>query len=316
MIFLGTHEVPPTCIWVITGSNSGLGLAIAEHVLSQGDTVIATVRSMEKFPASLRDGGARPLILDLESSDEDIRRAAVEAIGIFGRVDVLVNNAGTNSAVGPIEEIGMDAVRQQFQQNFFGALAFTQPFIAHFRLQHSGHILNISSIGSYMNRAALGVYSGSKSAFDSVSEALATEVAPYGVRVYIIMPGYFPTNIFSSHPQYTPDHPDDEGTPVAPGLSKVYTLESQGYNIINRIPRIMRAVGKGGDSAKLARRLYEIVTDSGIAKEIRLKEQRWIRIPMGQDGGEAILQKLEANLEGFKDTEPIWRSTDTAEAEL
>ncbi|KAI0338418.1 NAD-P-binding protein [Trametopsis cervina] len=304
--------VSTTRIWVITGSNSGLGLAIAEHVLSQGDTVIATVRSIDKFPASLRDGGALPVILDLESSDQEIKQAAQEAIGIFGRVDVLVNNAGTCFTVGPVEEVGMHDIRRQFQQNLFGAVAFTQPFIAHFRLQHSGHILNMSSIGSYLNLPTLGFYSGSKSAFDSVSEALATEVAPYGVRVYIIMPGYFPTNILLSNPLYTPDHPSTEGIPVSPDLTKVYTLESQGYNILNRIPR----TGKGGDPTELARRLYEIVTDSGIAKETRLKERPWIRIPMGQEGGEAISQKLEANLEGFKGTEPIWRSTDLTKAEI
>ncbi|KAI0338402.1 NAD(P)-binding protein [Trametopsis cervina] len=300
----------PGRIWVITGSNTGLGRAIAEHVLSQGDTVIATVRSIEKFPDSLRDGGARPLILDLERSDEEIRRMAVEAIGIFGRVDVLVNNAGTLSSVGPLEELGMDAIRRQFQQNFFGAVAFTQPFITHFRLQHSGHILNISSVGSYMNHASVGVYAGAKSAFDSVSDALAAEVAPYGVRVYIIMPGYFPTNIFFAHSQYTLSHGDNKEVPVAPNLSKVYTLESQGYNFINRIPRTLR----GGDSTKLARRLYEIVTDSGIAKEIKLKEQPWIRILMGEESTD-VIRKTETILEGFKATEPISRSTSINEAE-
>ncbi|KAI0338410.1 NAD(P)-binding protein [Trametopsis cervina] len=298
-------SVIPGRIWVITGSNSGLGLAMAEHVLSQGDTVIATARSIEKFPVSLRELGARPLILDLESSDEEIRRVALEAIGIFGRVDVLVNNAGTNSAVGPTEEIEMEAVRQQFQQNLFGTFAFTQPFTTHFRLRRSGHILNVSSIASDLNFPSLGVYSGSKSALDSVTEALATEVAPFGVRVHILMPGYFSTNIFNSHPLHTPDNPNP------PGLSQVYTLDSQGYNIVNRLPHAMRA----GDPQKFAKRVYEIVTDSGIAKDVRVNEQPWLRIPMSSGGGEAVLQKVEFKFEGFKATEPLWRSTDVTETE-
>lgn len=149
------------------------------------------------------------------------------------------------------------------------------------------------------------MYSGSKSALDSVIEALATEVAPFGVRVHILMPGYFSTNIFNSQPLHTPDNPNP------PGLSKVYTLDSQGYNVINRLPHTMRA----GDPQKFAERVYEIVTDSGIAKDVMVNEQPWLRIPMSSGGGEGVLQKVEVNLEGFKATEPLWRSTDVTEIE-
>ncbi|KAI0687096.1 NAD-P-binding protein [Cytidiella melzeri] len=299
-------------IWVITGTSSGFGLAIAKYVLLQGDKVIATVRSLPKFPVSLRDGGAQPLILDLNDSDEGIKAAAIRAIQIYGRVDVLINNAGTNSAVGPVEEVQMDSIRRQFQENVFGTLAFTQPFIEHFRTRRSGHIINVSSMASFMNPPSGGAYAASKSALASFSDSLSREVALFGVRVHAIHPGYFPTSIFTSHPNYTSSGAGVEDIPVAAGLSKVYTDQSQGYNLVNIMPRMHEALGYVGDPDTVARRVYEIVTDTGMAKDLKLNEKPWTGIPMGSDSGEGILGKMEDFVEICRAVEPIWRSTDSA----
>lgn len=123
-----------------------------------------------------------------------------------------------------------------------------QPLITHFRTRRSGHILNISSVGSMTSYPSFAAYTGSKAALDSFTDALYHELAPFGVRVHLILPGYFPTNIFVSHPQYSDSGPQE--VPVALGLSEVYTKQSQGYNLINALPRASEAMGLVGDMCK------------------------------------------------------------------
>ncbi|KAI0687093.1 NAD-P-binding protein [Cytidiella melzeri] len=300
-------------VWVITGASSGLGLAMATYMLAQGDQVIATVRSLHKFPQVLEDAGAKPLVLDFTSSDAEIIQAGSSAIEIHGHVDVLVNNAGSNSGVGPVEEIEMDDIRSQFQTNLFGPIAFSKPFITHFRTRRSGHILNLSSISSMTSWPSFAAYTGSKAGLDSFTDALASELAPFGVRVHLVLPGYFPTNIFLSHPHYKPASNASE-MPVATGLSKIYTEESQGYNLINTLPRGAEAKGWIGDMEKFSMRMYEIVTDTGLAKEMKVNERPWLRVPMGSDCGVNVQTKLLGIIENFKAIEPLWRSTDLKQA--
>ncbi|KAI0821041.1 NAD-P-binding protein [Irpex lacteus] len=301
-------------IWVVTGTSSGFGLAIAKHALSEGDKVIATVRSLDKFPVALKEAGAHPLVLDLNDTDANIRAAAEAAIKVYGRVDVLVNNAGSTNAVAPLEELEVEGLRRQFQENLYGTIAFTQPFVTHFRVRRSGHIINISSMAAHLNFPSFGAYSASKAALDSMSHALAQEVALYGVKVHIIEPGYFTTNILAKNPLYTLNPASNEA-PLAPGLSKIYTELSQGYNLVNRMPGIAAAMGRVGDNDLLARRLYEIATDTGIAKELEVNGSGpRLRIPLGSDSGEALVGGITALLENYKAVEPIWRSTDSKQA--
>ncbi|KAI0090612.1 NAD-P-binding protein [Irpex rosettiformis] len=299
-------------VWVITGTSSGLGLAMAKYMLSQGDKVIATVRSLEKFPSVLEEGGAKPLIVDFNNSDDEVICAAKTAIEFYGRVDVLVNNVGGNSGVGPVEEISMDDIRSQFQTNLFGPIAFSKPFITHFRTRRAGHVLNLSSLSSMLSHPSFAAYTGSKAGLDSFTDALAAELAPFGVRVHLVLPGYFPTNIFVSHPHFktTDTTPGPTEMPVAEGLSQVYTEESQGWNLINTLPRNAQARGWMGDMDKFATRIYEIVTDTGMAKELGINDEPWLRVPMGSDCGFLVQSKLNGILDNFKATEPFWRSTD------
>jgi NAD(P)-dependent dehydrogenase (short-subunit alcohol dehydrogenase family) len=206
----------------------------------------------------------------------------------------------------PRYDISMARIRAQFQDNLFGTIAFTQPFITHFRERRSGHIINISSMAAFVNYPSVGVYSASKAALKSFSDSLSHEVASFGVRVHVVLPGYFPTNILRPRTNDT----TDQTIPVAEGCSKVYTEMNQGYNIANVIPQRSASLGHIGDPAVLARRVYELVADIGIARDLKLNERPWLRMFLGSDSGEEVLRKLGGIYENCRVTEPIWRSTD------
>lgn len=230
----------------------------------------------------------------------------------------------------------MSNIRAQFQSNLFGMLAFTQPFVRAFRLRKSGYIFNVSSIGSMAIYPSWGAYTASKAALNAFSEALQKEVALYGVKVYTILPGYFPTNIFRTHPHWDDSGASDktgangqgegvqdagEGNAPAigsgngklnPRIETAYTDPvTQGYDSVNGIVRHQVAQGKIGDPVKFAARLFEIVTDTGLAKGIGEGERRnWHRIPFGSDCGEIILRELELVTDNIRETQPLWMSTD------
>ncbi|KAL6300318.1 hypothetical protein BKA93DRAFT_829146 [Sparassis latifolia] len=290
-------------VWVVTGANSGIGLALVQHVLSQGDKVIATVRSMAKFTDGLK--GAEPLILDLSGPDYEIRKAGEAALKIYGHVDVVVNNAGFG-VIAPVEELEMDDVRKQFQTNVFGAIAFTQAFLPHFRARKTGHILNVTSIGAFNNLPHWGAYSASKAALDAFSESLSYEVEPYNIRVLAIMPGYFSTKFFGA-------------SPSVGKLSTIYTDPKQGYNTLEAIPKRHVETKQIGDPVKLGQRVYDVVHGTGMAKglvESQGGKRGWMRVPLGPDCGEPMLAKLNTVKENVDVFEKIWRSTDVEPEQL
>ncbi|PCH43289.1 NAD(P)-binding protein [Wolfiporia cocos MD-104 SS10] len=288
-------------VWLITGATSGIGLALAEYVLSQGDSVIATGRSLAKFPSTLKDAGAKLLVLDLSSTDAEIRRAGEEALKIYGHIDILFNNAGFGLVV-PVEELDLDDLRAQFQTNVFGAVALTQALLPSFRERKSGHILNVSSMGAIAVGASWSAYCASKAALDAFSEVLSMEVAPYNIRVLIVTPGFFATNFFQASTQLSTAKP-----------STIYTDQSQGYRSLEEIPKARAAAGQIGDVVKLSERLYEVVHGIGMAQglvEGQGGKREWLRVPLGPDCGERMLHKIAVLEENVKAFEPIWRSTD------
>jgi NAD(P)-dependent dehydrogenase (short-subunit alcohol dehydrogenase family) len=179
--------------WLITGSSRGLGRALAEEVLARGEQVVLAARQPGDV-ADLADRfGRRALPLRLDVTDAGQCESAVEAaLHAFGRVDVLVNNAGYG-LLGAVEEVQEEEIRRQFETNFFGALALTRAFLPHFRAQKSGHILNISSHAGYWAWPGFGIYCASKFALEGLSESLAQELAPLGIHVVIVEPGPFRT---------------------------------------------------------------------------------------------------------------------------
>ncbi len=185
-------------IWFITGISSGFGAALAEEAIAIGDFVIGTFRKQEQVDAfnSQYEGKAFALKLDVDSTSE-----IAEAFDIirnqYGRIDVLVNNAGFGYA-GAIEETPLQDVRDLFETNFFGLIQVTHHALPMMRAQGSGHIIQMSSGAGVKATPGFGFYNATKFAVEGYSEALAGELAPLGIKVTLVEPGPFRTNFASS----------------------------------------------------------------------------------------------------------------------
>ncbi|MDQ2835003.1 MAG: oxidoreductase, partial [Acidobacteriota bacterium] len=181
-------------VWFITGASTGFGRLLAEEVLQRGGKVIATARKLDKVADLVTQHPGRVLALALDVTDAgQVDSAVTQAFAKFGEVDVLVNNAGYGVA-GAIEEVSEDELMPMYQTNVFGLLRVTRAFLPYLRKQRSGHILNLSSIGGLTAGPGWGLYQSTKFAVEGLSEALAQEVAPLGIRLTIIEPGPFRTD--------------------------------------------------------------------------------------------------------------------------
>ena len=180
-------------VWFITGASSGFGRELAEQVLESGATVVATARKPEQIADLATKYPDTTLVLPLDVTDAGSVHAAVEsALAKFGRVDVLVNNAGYGLC-GGIEEATEDEFMPVFETNVFGLIRLTRALLPQFRKQRSGNIVNLSSIAGLIGGAGWGYYNASKFAVNGFSEALAAEMAPLGVHITIVEPGPFRT---------------------------------------------------------------------------------------------------------------------------
>jgi NAD(P)-dependent dehydrogenase (short-subunit alcohol dehydrogenase family) len=180
-------------VWFITGASSGFGDAFARYALAQGYRVVATARDTAKLAAIAAIDPERVLVHRLDVTQPgDAEAPVAAAIARFGRIDVLINNAGYG-IVGAVEETPEAELRAQMETNFFGAVAVTQSALPRMRAQRSGAIVNISSLGGQLSMPGFGAYSASKFALEGLSEALAGEMAPFGVKVMIVEPGAFRT---------------------------------------------------------------------------------------------------------------------------
>jgi len=179
--------------WFVTGASSGFGMAFAQFALERGDNVVATGRSISKLEALVARAPDRVLAHKLDvTKATDIQPAIDAALRRFGRIDYLFNNAGYG-IVGATEETPEGEWRAVLDTNFFGAVAVTKAVLPVMRAQRSGAIVNISSMGGQMSFEGAGAYSASKFALEGMSEALAREVAPFGIKVLIVEPGSFRT---------------------------------------------------------------------------------------------------------------------------
>jgi NAD(P)-dependent dehydrogenase (short-subunit alcohol dehydrogenase family) len=176
-------------VWLITGSSRGLGRHLAETVLSAGHQVVATARRPEQLAdlAARHPGQLHPVALDV--TDPAAAESAVRAaVGQFGRLDVVVNNAGY-ADVASIEDVTLAGFRAQIDTNFYGVVYVTKAALPVLRQQGSGHIIQISSVGGRIGSAGLAAYQSAKWAVEGFSEVLVQEVAPFGIKVSIIEPG-------------------------------------------------------------------------------------------------------------------------------
>jgi NAD(P)-dependent dehydrogenase (short-subunit alcohol dehydrogenase family) len=180
-------------VWFITGASRGIGARIAEAALAHGDAVVATARDATAIEQRF---GAQPglLAVALDVTDEaQAARAVAAALERFGRIDVLVNNAGYG-LLGAVEEASADEVRRLYDTNVFGLLNVTRAVLPQMRERRRGHVINISSLGGVQSAAGFGVYCSTKFAVEGLTEALHAELAPLGIHATVVEPGYFRTD--------------------------------------------------------------------------------------------------------------------------
>jgi NAD(P)-dependent dehydrogenase (short-subunit alcohol dehydrogenase family) len=262
-------------VWLITGCSAGFGRAIAQAALARGDRVVATARRPEAL-ADLAGDDVLVVALDVTRQDE-IDAAVRAALDRFGRIDVLVNNAGYGS-IGAVEEIDPGDLRALMDTMFFGAVALTQAVLPHMRAQRSGAIVQISSQGGQLAFAGVGAYCAAKFALEGLSEALAAEVAPLGIRTLIVEPGSFRTEFG--------------------GARMHYSAEIDAYaDTVGRTRAGMDAIAgtEPGDPRKAA---------AAILAALDAPEPP-LRLALGADAVDAIRAKhkrLRADLDGWEDT--------------
>ncbi|TRM63845.1 hypothetical protein BD626DRAFT_456223 [Schizophyllum amplum] len=283
-------------VWLITGANSGIGLALARCALDHGDRVIATARDVKKIPASISE--AKLIKLNLNASDEDIRLVAADALKIYGRVDILVNNAGAGLP-GTIEHVSDAALKENFQTNVFGPLSLTRALVPAFREQKSGAIVTISSQGGLLSWPGFSAYCSSKVSLEFFMEGLGQELAPFGVKSLIIEPGLIMTDWWTKAAAVQ-TKAANEVYPHIPGLEA--TLEW--------------GVGTGlvSDVKLAVERMFEFATGTGEAGKART--DGFDRLPLGKDCAgifKGRVEHLQKNLEVYL---PITNSINLTEEQL
>jgi NAD(P)-dependent dehydrogenase (short-subunit alcohol dehydrogenase family) len=275
-------------VWFITGSSKGIGRALAEYAISQGYRVVATARKIETLTDLVTKNPENVLALTLNvTSKSDIFAAIDDAMKHFGRIDVVVNNAGYG-VFGPIEVLSNEEIREQMETNFFGALFVTQAVIPIMREQKSGAIIQISSVCGTMAITGFGMYSASKFALEAFSEALAQEVASFGIKVLIVEPGAFRTSFVSS------------SMPVQLVLPKSYlgTIVETTYEIVQ--------------ASHLKQPGNPCLIGPAIDEMLRAEDMP-LRIPLGSDSYDLMMKAKLEQLESMKKWEKLSRSTDCEE---
>jgi len=265
----------PERVWLITGSSSGFGRHLAEAAIAHGDRVVATARRPETLDELVATAPDRAHAVALDVTDPaQIDAAVAAAFERFGRIDVLVNNAG-NGSVGAVEEIDLDDLRGLMETMFFGPVALTQAVIGHMRERGSGAIVQMSSMGGQLAYTGFGAYCAAKFALEGLTEALAAEVEPHGIRVLIPEPGSFRTG-FAGASLYRSQELDAYKDSV--GATRAFMASMDGE--------------QPGDPAKAA---------AAILAALDAPEP--LRLALGADAVEAIrgeLDRRRADLDGFE----------------
>jgi NAD(P)-dependent dehydrogenase (short-subunit alcohol dehydrogenase family) len=200
-------------IWLITGASSGFGRALADAALGRGDHVVAIARDEDRLADLAAHDRAHAIAVDVTDAEQR-ERVVNEALDRFGRIDVLVNNAG-RTQVGAVEETTDDELRSLFELHFFAPAALTRLVLAHMRAQGTGAIVQMSSVGGQITAPGFGAYCATKFALEGLTQALQDEVAPFGIRTLIVEPGAFRTGLFRPGAAYQsaamPEYADTVG---------------------------------------------------------------------------------------------------------
>jgi NAD(P)-dependent dehydrogenase (short-subunit alcohol dehydrogenase family) len=276
--------------WFITGASRGFGLELTQQLLRQGHRVAATSRDVAELRRAVGadSDGFLPLAMELgsEASVADAVRATVER---FGRIDVVVNNAGYGQ-LGSLEELTDAEARANFDVNVFGTLNVIRQVMPRLRAQGGGHVINVSSIAGIVGGfPGWGVYCATKFAVEGLSEALAAEAAPFGVRVTVVEPGYFRTDFLSSGSLHLPAEKLNEYALVR--QSEAYHEEQMRGN-------------QPGDPAKAAAAIIRVVTEP----------EPPLHLLLGQDAHDMATSTLRSRLDTIAQWKDLSLSTGFAEA--
>ena len=266
-------------VWFVTGAGRGMGVDIVKTALAAGHAVVATGRNTDAVAKAV--GSANDLLvvkLDVTSADE-AKTAVAAALKHFGRIDVLVNNAG-NFYAGFFEEISPEDFRAQVETNFFGTVNVTRAVLPVMRAQRQGLIVTISSTGGIVGQAFVSAYSAAKFAVEGWMESLAPEIAPFGIRTMLVEPGFFRTELLSDESTKWPeasitDYADTTRETVA-AWKKMNGLQ-------------------GGDPAKLANALVQLAS----------RHEPPVRWPAGADAVEALEKKAKELLAQASANRPL-----------
>ncbi|SEP53268.1 oxidoreductase [Amycolatopsis saalfeldensis] len=262
-------------VWFITGTSSGFGRTLAEAALARGERVVATARDVR----AVQDLAGRALVARLDVTDPASIQAAVDtALAEYGRIDVLVNNAG-HGLVGALEELSDEQTREVLETNVFGVLAVTRAVLPHFRARRSGHIVQLSSVGGVVATPGHAIYATSKFALEGMSEALAGEVATLGIRVSIVEPGPFRTDFAGRSMVFS--EPIDDYRETAAKHIRARFAESSGQ--------------QPNDPARAAEAIFKLVGT----------EDSPLRLPLGPEAVGAIRKKLEKQLADLEAWEAV-----------
>jgi NAD(P)-dependent dehydrogenase (short-subunit alcohol dehydrogenase family) len=269
-------------VWFVTGASSGFGRSIVEEAIGRGDRVVATARDTKGLADLVARAPERVLALKLDvTRGEDVRAAVASALARFGAIDVLVNNAGYG-VVGAVEETSEEELRAAMETMFFGAAALTGALVPHMRERRAGTIVQITSMGGLTTGPGFGAYCAAKHALEGFSECLAAEVKPFGVRVLIVEPGAFRTQLFGGGFRMMPPMSAYAETV---GGTRSFTTGLHG--------------AQAGDPAKAARAIADAV-DEGAPS---------LRLPLGADAVDGIRAKLAAVAADVARRERVARGT-------
>ena len=273
-------------VWFITGASKCFGFEITKAALAAGDKVVATVRSNAEQLKSALQNENDVLVVTLDVTKEDqVKQGVQDAISKFGRVDLLVNNAGYG-LLASTEEASDEEVRKQYDTNVFGLLNVTRAILPHMRNQKSGHIINISSLFGYTaSIPGFGLYGSTKFAVEGITEGLALEVKPLGIHVTAVAPGLFRTN-FASAESY-------QASKIVLDAYK----ETVGHvrSIIGHVDG-----NQPGDPSKLAQVIIQLAAS----------ENPPIHLPIGSDSVAAFRTKTEQAGKEVDEWETVSNSTD------
>jgi len=252
-------------VWMITGASRGIGARIVEAALAHGDAVVAAARDTASLVQRFGERDAF-LAVALDVTDEAQAAHATEiALARFGRIDVLVNNAGFG-LLGAVEEATADEVRRLYETNVFGLLNVTRAVLPAMRKRRKGHVINISSLGGYQSGPGFGVYCSTKFAVEGLTEALHAELAPLGIHATAVEPGYFRTDFL-----------DKASLSVSPRILDDYAASAgQVRSAATRINH-----NQPGDPQRLAQALLALVEMSNPP----------LRLPLGTDTVQTIRDK-------------------------